>query len=221
MLKNALLLGCVSLLLCFSSCDGADRSTLTESNADDQRNESALSQADQQDSTRSSGEDHYYKGNSHYESHDLEAALSEYRLAIANGYDNVELRIQLGTLLTRLGRDDAAIEEYRVGIKYDRKNWRAHWGLALVLLGMHRHGEALEELTISRRLDPNENYDFEMGQALEGLGREREALKHYEAYLAWYGKAWPPYPPRVRDAMERVEVIKTRLSSTKPPPNSN
>ena len=57
----------------------------------------------------------------------------------------------------------------------------AHYGLAMALAGAGQTGEALAEFETVLSLDPNYTVAyFQMGQALEKLGRREEARRVYE-----------------------------------------
>lgn len=162
-----------------------------------------------------SGEEHFSKANSLKDSHSSKEALSEYYLAIENGYDTVELRIEMGELLAdRLNRHEEAIEQFRIAVQREGTNWRAHWPLAKSLLISKKYDEALSELQIVKHLDPEGNsegsYMYHTAKALDGLAQYAEALKEYEAFLKHADKIRPGGPD-VIDAEERVRAIREQL----------
>lgn len=164
-----------------------------------------------------SGEAHFYRANGlNYGAGKPEAALKEYNLAIENGYDTNELRMEMGRLLARqLHRPEEAIEQFRIVIQRDETEWRAHWPLAKLLLETKQYDEALKELEISKQLDSEGNsngfYAYYTALALDALGRYDEALKDYEAFLE-RAKKIEPNSSRADEVKARVEAIKEKLN---------
>ena len=161
-----------------------------------------------------SGEDHYYRANNLKQALEPEEALKEYDLAIENGYDTVELRIQLGTLLAdQLKRPEEALEQLRIAARRDEGNWRTHWQLAQSLLATREYEEALREIEVADSLDPDGHadgfYSFYRAKAFEGLGRYREALREYKGFLKSNDDVGDT--PKVLDARERVTTIRQKL----------
>jgi tetratricopeptide (TPR) repeat protein len=159
-----------------------------------------------------SGEEHWVRG----DQTEYEEAAKEYKLAIENGYDTNEVRTEMGRLLARqLHRHEEAIEQFRIAIQRDEKDWRAHWSLAQSLLETKMYDEALRELEMVKRLDPantsREFYTYYTAKALDGLGRQEEALKEYQVFLE-RAKKVEPNSPRVREVRARVEVLKGKSS---------
>lgn len=163
-----------------------------------------------------SGGDHYGQANYLKGGHESEEALKEFNLAIENGYDTVDLRIDLGELLwDQLNRKEEALEQFRIAAQRDQSHFRAHSRLAQSLLVTRQYDEALRELEIVRRLDPDQDaegfYSYETATALDGLERYDEALKEYEIFLLHFGKI-SPKDPDVLKARERIRAIKEQLN---------
>lgn len=164
---------------------------------------------------RLSGSDHYGQANYLKGGHESEEALKEFNLAIENGYDTVDLRIDLGELLNdQLNRKEEAIEQFRIAARRDNRNWRAHWPLAQSLLATKRYKEALKEIRIADLLDPEGHADgfyfFYRAKALDGLNRYAQALGQYEAYLKSHDDVGDT--PNVLEARDRIKAIKGKLS---------
>lgn len=165
-----------------------------------------------------SGEDHYYRANNLKQALEPEEALKEYHLAIENGYDTVELRIQLGTLLAgQLKRPEEAVEQLRIAARRDEGNWRTHWPLAQSLLAIKEYEEALREIEVADTLDPEGHADgfylFYRAKALDGLQRHAEAFEEYQAFLKSNDDVGDT--PKVLDARERVKIIRQKLNASK------
>lgn len=167
---------------------------------------------------RLSGEDHYYRANNLKQALEPEEALKEYDLAIENGYDTVELRIQLGTLLADpLNRPEEAVEQLQIAARRDEGNWRTHWPLAQSLLATKEYEQALIEIQVADSLDPEGHADgfylFYTAKAFEGLERYAEALKQYEAFLKSNDDVGDT--PKVLEARDRVRALHQKLNLTK------
>lgn len=140
---------------------------------------------------RLSGSDHYGQANYLKGGHESEEALKEFNLAIENGYDTVDLRIDLGELLwDQLNRKEEALEQFRIAAQRDQGHFRAHSRLAQSLLATKQYDEALREIEVCDRLDPDGRTDgfyfFYRAKALDGLNRYAQALGQYEVYLKSY-----------------------------------
>lgn len=183
-----------------------------------ERGEEPISTPNPQGNEQISGEDHYYKANNLKQALEPEEALKEYHLAIENGYDTVELRIQLGTLLAgQLKRPEEAVEQLRIAARRDEGNWRTHWPLAQSLLAIKEYEEALREIEVADTLDPEGHADgfylFYRAKALDGLQRHAEALEEYQAFLKSNDDVGDT--PKVLDARERVKIIRQKLNASK------
>jgi tetratricopeptide (TPR) repeat protein len=164
------------------------------------------------------GEEHYYKANALAEQRVQDAAeqaLIEYRKALENGYDTLELRIEFGLLLVdQLKQPKEAIEQLRIAIQRDENNWRAHFGLAKALLQAKEYNDALNEIAISERFDKESDisgfYAYYSAKAFEGLNNYQEALIYYEKFLERENRV-ASGSQRAKEVRERVETIRTKL----------
>ena len=197
--------------LCQACC-----SERVASSSQSERREKPNSTANAQGKEQMSGEDHYYTANNLKQALEADEALKEYHLAIENGYDTVELRIELGTLLAgQLKRQEEAVEVLRIAARRDEGNWRTHWPLAQALLATKQYDEALREIAVAESLDAEGRadgfYTFYRAQAFDGLAQYPEALKEYQSFLEHYGEI-SPKEPNVLEARERIKTIKERLN---------
>jgi len=210
----------VEIIFTFAICAGqiccgrADSAVRPSSLANKQAAPGApfAQQVNQTNSKKLSGEEHWVAGNIARASAEYEKTVTEYQLAIENGYDTNDVRIELGIVLDHyLHRPEEAATQFRVAIERDEKDWRAHWSLANALLETQQYDEALRELEIVKQLDPqntsNGFYAYYTAKASDGLGRTNEALEEYEVFLE-RAKKVEPNSPRVREVRARVEVIK-------------
>lgn len=207
----------IALMLMLACCFGqtCKNERVASSSRSEERAESNSS-ANAQGKEPMSGEDHYYRANNLKQALEADEALKEYHLAIENGYDTVELRIELGTLLAgQLKRYEEAVEELRIAARREEGNWRAHWPLSQALLATKQYDEALTEIEASDRLDPEGHadgfYTFYRAKAFDGLERYREALEEYEAFLKHYVEI-SPGDPDVIEARERIKAIREILN---------
>jgi len=172
---------------------------------------SSASSSQLQSRSQRSGEDHFAEANILRDRGKYEAAVQEYKLAIANGYDTNWVRTELGRILARYpGRHEEAIDEFRIAIERDKNDWRAHWSLSESLLQTKRYDEALKELQMAKSLDAegrsNGFYDYYTAKALDGLDRYDEALQDYEAFLK-RAESVEPNSPRVRELRARLKAL--------------
>lgn len=186
------------------------------SSSGSKQGEERVSNTNRQANEKMSGEDHYYSANNLKQALEPEEALKEYHLAIENGYDTVELRIQLGTLLAgQLKRHEEAVEQLQIAARRDEGNWRAHWPLAQSLLATKQYDEALKEIEIADSLDPEGHadgfYTLYRARALDGLTRYAEALREYQSFLEHYREIIPK-DADVVEARQRVKAIKEQLN---------
>lgn len=106
--------------LCYTSCGERIASSSQHTS---ERSEKVVSNANIAGNEQLTGEEHHYKGNNLRQALEAEEALKEYQLAIENGYDTVELRIELGTLLADpLKRPEEAVEHLRIATERDESN---------------------------------------------------------------------------------------------------
>lgn len=157
------------------------------------------------------GSKHYAAGNRNSYSNP-ERAAEQYKTAIAEGYDTVELRMSLGRVLRILKRPEEAIEQYRAAILMDGEDSRPHFVLARALLDGGRYEEALGEFEIVKELDAE---DYKLGifsdhiaACLDHLGRYEDALKEYEAAL----RCGCSGEPEEKFLKRRIDEIKALLN---------
>lgn len=140
-----ILMGLTIVWAC-SLCQTVCGERVASSSQHTERSEKVVSNANTAGNEQLTAEEHYYKANNLKQALEAEEVLKEYQLAIENGYDTVELRIELRTLLAgQLNRQEEAVEQLRIAAERDDGNWRAQWPLAQSLLATKQYEEALKK----------------------------------------------------------------------------
>jgi tetratricopeptide (TPR) repeat protein len=133
------------------------------------------------------GKRYYVRGNGNSYRHP-DQAIEYYKLAVENGFDTVDLRIEMGILLRQLKRYEESAEQLRVAVQMDECDVRAHLSLAYTLLAGGAHADALKEFELLKDLDRRDYEDgllsIYLGDCLYELGRYGEALKEYRRVLS-------------------------------------
>jgi tetratricopeptide (TPR) repeat protein len=108
---------------------------------------------------------------------DLESAVQEYRAAVSTHPGDPRIGLNLGSLLSRLGRHDEAAREFeRVLSVSPELAPRVHWVAALAALQARQWSEAVEQLRAVLREDPDHpDAGFALGSAYLSAGRFEEA----------------------------------------------
>jgi tetratricopeptide (TPR) repeat protein len=91
-----------------------------------------------------------------------------------------EARVNLATVLSRMGKTSEAEHEYRVALEFQPVNVEAHAGLGVTLLAEGRVPEALREFQEVTRLSPGyAEGHYSLGRVLGAMGRTEEAMLEY------------------------------------------
>lgn len=115
-------------------------------------------------------------------------AIGKYKSLIDGGCYSDLLYLQYAYALASEEDYENASRQYHIIIEHNPQNWYAHWSLAQTLiLKLGRYDEGLREVEASRKLDDGGDigftYDFYMGRAFEGLGKNDDAVRHYELFI--------------------------------------
>lgn len=123
-------------------------------------------------------------------------ALREVRKALTRTGRDRWVRVKAlclqGTILSALDRDREALASYRAALRVNPKNGETHGALGETFLGMGHPAKALPHFDIALRKLQQEKHPNQTtlaltfhgkGEALNGLGRHRDALKVIEAGL--------------------------------------
>jgi tetratricopeptide (TPR) repeat protein len=123
---------------------------------------------------------------------DLPRALTEMNSAMKFDPSSATLRIELATILERMGRFREALEEAREASRIDPENPEPHWILANLYLrsqARDRSGKreslksAVEELEKMRDTAPrDERAHYALGGAYFELGETEKGIRAYEAF---------------------------------------
>ena len=104
-------------------------------------------------------------------------------LAMREGMDSAELRVNIANTLMKLGRLEDAIFNYRRAIEIDCKLARAHSNLARALLQKGDAQGAFESLNRSTELGLNDpTLFYYQGQALQSLGKFADARSKLDLF---------------------------------------
>jgi Tfp pilus assembly protein PilF len=91
-----------------------------------------------------------------------------------------EARVNLATVLSRMGKMSDAEREYRVALGFQPANVEAHAGLGVVLAMQGRIAEALREIQEVVRLSPGyAEGHYSLGRVLAAMGRSDEAMAEF------------------------------------------
>jgi tetratricopeptide (TPR) repeat protein len=97
--------------------------------------------------------DHYQKGLEMVRSGRTDAALEEFRLAIAEYQPFAEAYLQIGTIYLKAGQLDEAVDALRSAVSYDRNDFDAAVDYGIALYGKKDLSAAEDELTRASRLN--------------------------------------------------------------------
>jgi protein O-mannosyl-transferase len=86
--------------------------------------------------------------------HQTDAAIEQYRKALAFDPHDISTINDLATLLVRAGKLSEAIDEFKLAVTLDPRSARDRIALAAVLEHAGRHAEALEQYNAALRLNP-------------------------------------------------------------------
>jgi Flp pilus assembly protein TadD len=113
-----------------------------------------------------------------------DAAISEFRKALAMDPDDTTALSNLGVALTSAGRFDEAAAQFRKTIEVDPENFKAHGNLGVALARSGRFAEAIPALEKAVSLDPDDaRTRSALGGALVNLGRLDDAMAHLRRAL--------------------------------------
>jgi tetratricopeptide (TPR) repeat protein len=117
-------------------------------------------------------------GNLYAERGEGEAALAEYRKALAIDPAFVPAYVNLADAYRARGADADAIAVLREGLAREPRAAALHYALALALVRQKKLPEALPELAEAARLEPDSaHYAYVEAVALTELGRRRDAMQ--------------------------------------------
>ena len=113
----------------------------------------------------------------------LEEALSAYELAIATGEEeNLAGSIMMaGTVLHRMGEDEAAIERYQESLRINPDFGQAHFNLARSWFALKRWEEAFDSLARAQKLGISGLEEDARGMAQPAIEEALAAKDHEEA----------------------------------------
>ena len=131
------------------------------------------------------GQSHYNQGVMLFRQGNVDGAIQEFRLAIAENPRDVKARNNLGVLLEKTGDSHAAIQQYQMALQTDPNNKLTHRLLARALAESGDINGSIDQYEVAVKLDPNNagvHNDF--GVALHRNSDNRAAIYQYRRALA-------------------------------------
>jgi tetratricopeptide (TPR) repeat protein len=111
---------------------------------------------------------------------DMDAAISNYRIALETDSDSVRTRITLGDALQLKGDLDAAIDAYQSALDLEPQNASAHRSLGTALRAKGDVDDAILRYRYAIALDPDfYRAHYNLANALQSKGESEEAVVHY------------------------------------------
>ena len=108
-----------------------------------------------------------------------EAAV-ELRKVVSLKPENVSARINLGSVLTRLGDRQGAAEQFKEALRIEPDRVNAHYNLAVLLAEQRNHELAIGHLRSALRVTPNDlNARLLLGRELAKSGQQDEAMVEF------------------------------------------
>ncbi len=126
---------------------------------------------------------HMLRGRRAYRAGQLEAAAEAFRAAVASEPDSVAARVNLGTVLSRLGDAAGAVLQFRAALELEPDNPTARFNLGSLLASQGHFESAIAELAEATRLEPG---DAGIRVALAGV---RGRAGDWQGALADYRQA--------------------------------
>jgi len=130
-------------------------------------------------------------------------------LAMQNGMDSAELRLNIGNTLTKLNKLDDAIFNYRRAIEIDPKLARAHFNLGRALIAKGEAGAAYDELERSAQLNLQDStLSYYRGLALQAMGKTAAAREQLTIFLKEV-----PETPDTEELRARVTALLNQMAA--------
>ncbi len=159
-----------------------------------------------------------------------EAAIAEWKKALALDGGNAKAHTNLGIALAQAGSADDAMTHFRKAVELNPFYAEAHNNLGVALVQAGRYGEAIGHFEAVLRINPDfAQAESNLGVALSQAGRYSEALAHWRRVLAanpdnvavlvqaaWLLAVCPD--PSVRNGAEAVKLAEraARLAGNDP-----
>ncbi|MBF0428266.1 MAG: tetratricopeptide repeat protein [Magnetococcales bacterium] len=112
-------------------------------------------------------------------------AEAMYRDFLARNPENEAIHTRLGRLLLNQEDRSAALDEFRTITRLSPSSVQARLTAALILMSQRNFEEAVQELRLAEAVHPgNSGVAYYIGQAMEALGRSKDAKAAYEPIKA-------------------------------------
>jgi tetratricopeptide (TPR) repeat protein len=120
-----------------------------------------------------------------------EAAIAEWKKALALSPDDARAHTSYGMALVRTGKPAEAIAQYRQALEIDAEYPEAHNNLGIALAGSGKVDEAIAQFEKSLEINPySAEFHNNLGHALAAAGKTNEAMAQYRQAL----EIKPRYP---------------------------
>ena len=114
-----------------------------------------------------------------------EAAVAEWKKALALDPGNAKAHTNLGIALAQAGAEEAAMTHFRQAVQLNPFYAEAHNNLGVALVQAGKYGEAIGHFETVLRVNPDfAQAESNLGVALAQAGRYAEALAHWRKVLA-------------------------------------
>lgn len=158
---------------------------------------------------------HYNLGNVFAGRGQVDAAIVQYRGAVAACPGFVEAHNNLASVLVSRGQMDEAIAQYRAALKLDPAHAEAHYNLGTVLAGLGQTDEAIARCRLALKIKPDyAKAHLKLATLLEGRRLEDESRWHYVAALRLARE-------QNRPELEAAVLAKMRLRGITTPANGS
>lgn len=145
--------------------------------------EGALSVIERGEPRAHAGAEEWFARGLALEAEDAQAAMQAYREAIACAPEQVDARINLGSLLHEGGQLVQAERVYREALGACGSDPALLYNLGVLLDDMQRKHEAMEAYQAALRVDPAlADCHYNLALLCEELGKPREAIRHMAQY---------------------------------------
>jgi tetratricopeptide (TPR) repeat protein len=135
----------------------------------------------------------------------LDAAITEYELAVRLRPDDAAANNALGAALVSVGNAERGVGYLQTALKARPDYFDAHYNLGIALASQNNFEGASKQFQLASQLQPNDaNAEANLGAALAELGHLAEAKSHFERALQ--------IDPNQSLAKENLEALQKEMS---------
>lgn len=143
------------------------------------------------------------EGNRLSDSGDVSGAIEAYRMSLMDDHDAPEVHFALAEALYRMGESRAALERYHVATELDHNYLEGWTQIGCLHAELNEPQAAVDAFRVA--LDVHANHPdahLHLADALHQLGRTREAVEHWQAYLRFDSRG--PWADAARARLEEA-----------------